>query len=624
MRFPQILASLSLLLLVQSPSQACRLFRGGCSDPCSVASRGSFDSGACAGCGSTHHAVQHHAQSGYYASQPNYSVAYSNAPVQQHSSACHNCGLNAQVAYAPSVATSAIQSQQTASSLIDCGPITTYQVVLQPEYFTETRPEAYTEYREETRYRTRTVARQVAVEVQDYRTSTVMVPKTESKTVEYSVLVPKTSEKTVEVIETVPVWNEVSEEYTVRVPEVVDVTEEYTVQVAQLRDESFTYSVYVPQVQKQQKIQRVTNVVPVTRTRTIQVSRPVTRTQTQTKDYGHWETRVEQAPGYASQPTCMANSVVIGGCDASTSYSCAPSRCGVQMGGCGTPATAYHSQCGGCGSCSSGYTACSSCGNSYSTCCSNGYATYSHGCSQTNAVSACAQSVAQATVTRQVWVPNIVTEEVAVIENVLENQEIAYTAFEQRVEDVPYEATYMVYAPEQRTGTRQVVEYVAEPRTRTRKVVKYSDETRTRVRKELSYKQESKQQTIPVIEYVSEPRTKEVNYTVSVPETKVEPITRTKYETVQEEYSEAYTVRVPFTAYRDVQVQVSRMVPKMVPVTIYPCSGNATQAPTSAAGCNSCGSQSASILLSPPQSLPAPSQTGCPTCGQVGCRSCNG
>lgn len=611
MRFLLLTTSLCLLLLMQSPSQACRLFRGGCSDPCASGACGQ-QTRACVGCGSVRHRNVGH------------SSGYAVSSYQQHfhsHGGCQTCGMTATTNYVPQMQSSgysvsstdvAVAPQLAAGASVDCGAVTTYQVVLQPEYFTETRPQAVTEYRDETRYRTRTIARQVPVEVQDYRTTTVMVPKTESKTVEYQVVVPQTGEKTVEIVETVPVWNEVAEQYTVRVPQVVDVSEEYTVQVAKLRDQEFNYTVYVPQVQREQKMQRVTNVVPVTKSRTIQVTRPVTRMQQQSKDYGHWEVRVESAP----QPVARTYAVA-----QPSSYGCGAA---VQMGGCGSSAGTC-SSCGGCGSnvmaSCYGYTrstcgSCGGCGISSYSAASNCGCGGAGGCGSSGCGSQMqATTYAPATTTRQVWVPNVVTESVAVTENVLEDQVINYTAFEQHVEEVPYECTYMVYAPEQRSGTRQVVEYAPETRTRVRKVVKYNEEERTRTRKELRYEQRTKSQTIPFVKYVTEDRTKEVSYTVNIPETKVEPFTRTKYETVQEELSEEYTVRVPVTVYKDVQVQVSRMVPKLVPVTIYPCSGNNSgQSNVHGGGCTNC---------LPATSSAAPS-AGCPSCGTVSapCQTC--
>lgn len=605
MRFLLLTTSLCFLLLMQTPGQACRLFRGGCSDPCASGACGQ-QTRSCVGCGSVRHGNVGH-RSAYVVSgyQPH---------VHSHSGACQTCGMTATTSFVPQMQASgysvsstdvAVAPQLAASgqAAVDCGAVTSYQVVLQPEYFTETRPQAVTEYRDETRYRTRTIARQVPVEVQDYRTRTVMVPKTESKTVEYQVVVPKTGEKTVEVVDTVPVWNEVAEKYTVRVPEVVDVSEEYTVQVAKLHDQVFNYTVYVPQVQREQKTQRVTNVVPVTKSRTIQVNRPVTRMKQQSKDYGHWEVRVESAP----QPAAASCDVIH-----SASYGCGSA---IQMGGCGSSASTC-SSCGGCGSTVMstcyGYAriSCGSCGGcGISSCCA------ANTCGGGRGLAGGCGSQMQSTTSRQVWVPNVVIESVAVTENVLENQVINYTAFEQHVEEVPYECTYMVYAPEQRSGTRQVVQYVPETRTRVRKVVKYNEEERTRMRKELSYEQRTKSQTIPFVKYVTENRTKEVSYTVNIPETKVEPFTRTKYETVQEELSEAYTVRVPVTVYKDVQVQVSRMVPKLVPVTIYPCSGNMSgQSTVHGGGCTNCL----------PATSPAAPSAGCPSCGNVAapCQSC--
>lgn len=541
MRFLLLLPAVCLMLLAENSANAGRIFQGGCSDPCVAASCGGFRATSCVGCGAAHPTAAVQTTSATYPGIP--------------SSNCDSCGAtnSSVVAAAPQPA-----------SLVDCGPVTTYQVVLQPEYFTETRAQAVTEYRDEIRYRTQTTTRQVPVEVQDFRTRTVMVPKTETKTVEFQVLVPQTGEKTVELVETVPVWNEVAEQYTVRVPEVVDVPEEYTVQVATLQEEAFSYTVYVPQVQTQQKMQRVTNVVPVTKTRVIQVSRPVSRIQTQTRDFGHWETRVESAAPHTEYATPHGgNSGLASPCG------------GLQMGGCGTVSGACQS-CGGCGSISVS----NGCGQYRpSTCGSCG------GCGVQSNVGgqvACAAAV----ITRQVWVPNVVTEDVTVVENVMQPQEISYTAFEQQIEDVPYECTYMVYAPEVRTGTRQVVKYVPESRSRVRKVVQYNEEQRTRTRKELSYETRSKTQTVPFVKYVSENRTKEVNYTITVPETTVEPFTRTTYQTVQEEFSEEYTVRVPFTSYKEVNVQVSRMVPKLVPVTVYPCS---TPTATINPSCSTCG-----------------------------------
>jgi hypothetical protein len=206
----------------------------------------------------------------------------------------------------------------------------------------------------------------------------------------------------------------------------------------------------------------------------------------------------------------------------------------------------------------------------------------------------------------------VVTEEVAVVENVTEKQEIAYTAFEQQTTEVPYECVSVVYVPEQRTGTRKVVDYATETRTRNRKVVQYNDENRTRTRKELSYKQETRSQTVPYVSYSTEKRTKEVSYTYNVPETQVEPVTTTRYETVQEEVSEEYTVQVPVTNYREQQVQVCRMVPKLVPITINPCQASVSDSSVSYGngGCSSCG-QAASGCSSCGTPTVAPPQSGC-------------
>ena len=468
------------------------------------------------------------------------------------------------------------------AATVDLGPMTMYKVVLEPQVTTESRIVNSMEYREEARTRARVVQRTQPVQFEDYRTRTVMVPKTETKSIEYSVLVPHTSEKTVEVVESVPVWKEVQQNYTVKVPVLTDVQEEYEVRVAQLQDQEFTYTAYVPHAETQTRMQTVTNAVPVTKSRTVTVNVPVSRTQTVTKDYGHWETRMEEV---TVQSSATYSVPVSGG------Y--APAAPAVQ--GCGAPSVGYGM--GGCSPCASasagrhhgligkllhhhhrgGHAGCGRCGGGGCSSCGGGAAVYAGGasCGVTygGAVDAgYGMSTAQVIqsvpstqmVARQVWVPNVVTEDVSVVENVPQSQEITYTVYEQRSEQVPYEATSVSYRPEVRTGTRKVVNYVPEKRTRTRKVVNYQDETRTRTLRQASYEQKTRTDTIPVISYTTEKRTKEVTYTVNVPETQVEPFTATRYETVEEVVNEQYTERVAVPVSKEVQVQVTRMVPKLV------------------------------------------------------------
>ena len=599
MKMLKIVCSLIVIATAVCEAQAgCGLLRrGGCSDPCGGSGCGQIaPSGCTGGCGQ---AVSSGCAGGCgqagYAAGPVYGVA----------------------------AGPAMQASGPMGGLVDCGPVTSYQVVMEPQYFTETRVQCTTEYQDEVRYRTRSIPRQVAVEVQDYRTTTVMVPTTETKTVEYSVLVPVKSEKTVEVTESVPVWNDVTTNYTVRVPTLVDVPEEYTVRVAQLRDETFSYTVYVPQTQTQTKMQTVTNAVPVTRTRTIQVCRPVTRMQSVTKDYGHWEVRMEEVAGVAAPaisyaaPASCGSGVSAGGCGVSMG------GCGVSTSGCGVSMGGYASGCGSCGGgCGQVYAApASSCGGCGNSACGGGCGAGTGGISYGSIAVSNAANCAPATqmVSRRVWVPNVVTENVPVVENQSSTEQVAYTAFETQTEQVPYECTYVVYAPEQRTGTRQAVDYVNETRTRSRKVVQYNEETRTRTHRELSYTQQTRTETVPYVTYTTEKRTKEISYTVNVPQTKTEPFTTTRFDTVNEELTEEYTVRVPVSGSKEVQVQSCRMVPKLVPITIYPCSGNgqsnggAVSYGVSTGGCAGCASGSPTL---------APAVGGCNSCGQPACTSC--
>ncbi len=598
--------ALTIALLCGSQLYAgCGLLRrGGCSDPCTAGACAgvAFHQGSCGGCATMGGVVADSTIHHSYAS----SVQCENYVPSSYVQSGYVHSTIVQSYAAPAVAP-VVQSQPAISAatiqrtdLLDCGPVASYQVVMQTEYVAEKQFVPFTEYRDEVRYRTKTVSRQVPVEVKDYRTRTVLIPKTETKTVDYNVLVPQQQEKVVQVTESVPVWNEVQETFTVKVPNLVDVTEEFKVRVPQLRDETFTYTVQVPQTQTQQKIQRVTNAVPVTKTRTVQISRPVTKTQMVTRDLGHWELRVEEV---ASSVGCGATSspaISIGGCGTGTTYvsnGCGTVQPTYSYSSCGRQAVS--SPCGGCGR-KSACGGCGQCGQSTVAACGP-----SAGCGSISGVEVgCAVATAPTTttVTRRVWVPNVVTEEVPVVENVLQSQEIAYTAFEQQTTEVPYECVTVVYVPEQRTGTRKVVDYVDETRTRTRKVVQYHDETRVRSRKELTYKQQVRDQKVPFVSYTTEKRTKEVSFTVNVPETQVEPVTTTRFDTVQEEVTEQYTVKVPVTNYREHVVQVAKIVPKLVPITINPCQEVVGHSAVSYGTSVGCGSPT-----------PAPAGCGCGT-----------
>ncbi|MDH3717654.1 MAG: ferredoxin [Planctomycetota bacterium] len=400
-----------------------------------------------------------------------------------------------------------------AGRAIDPGPMEILKIVMVPKYETVTKSVCTTEYKSEQRQRVVTVSRSVPVEEERITTETVMVPKTETKTVQYTALVPVKEERQVNVTVSVPVWTEEQESYTVRVPQLKEVPEQYTVRVPSLQDTQFTYTVCVPYPVTKSRYQTITNVVPVTRTRAIQHCVPVTRTKLVTKDYGHWENQVVEE--------------VVGG---------------YTVGGCG--------YCGGC------YQGCGGCYG------------YGYSCGSSAPVTR--------TISRRVWIPNVRTEQVAVVEQRHETQHIKYTVYEQHSESIPYQCTYVAFRPETRTGTKKMVTYVPETRTRMKKVVEYHDEERTRTRKVLSYKDEVRTETYPVIRYTQEDKTKEVTYTVNVPTTKVNTHKVVRYDTVQDKKIETYTVSVPVPAVKEVKVQVCRMVPKVISTTINPCLGSSS------------------------------------------------
>lgn len=617
------LAALPLALVMANMATAG--FRcGGCSDPCH-SGRGHFH----------HHGHRSALGSGYASS------GYSGYSVVQASPA--SCGaVTADGSYgvmmAPAIQSAvvvqapatmmAVPAAMAIAPQIVCEPVTGYRTVMESTFVTETQYVTVMETKQETRQRVKRVSKSIPVTVEDFRTKTVMVPTTETKTIEYTVLVPEQSTKTVVVSVSVPVWNEISESYTVKVPVVNDVQETYNVNVARLKDESFTYTVYAPQTETVTKTQTVTNAVPVVKTRMVQRSVPKYSTQTITKDYGHWETIVEEVAGssYGAAPVMAAPSIsysvpqpvqFAGSCGQAAAMTvvrgggCGNGLFGRRARGCGCR-THSASQCG-CNAVSTSSDGCSSgCGssmNSSATSCGSGMIVSGDIVANDSLGSACGTAIVEVasatrTTTRQVWVPNVVTEEVPVVTSEVRNEEVAFTVYEQQSTEVPYECVYVVYRPEQRTGTKKVVEYVAEPRTRTRKVVSYNDEQRTRTRRELSYKTEVKQETYPVVTYRTEKKTKDISFTIQVPTQSVEPFQKTRYETVSEDVIEDYTVNVQVPTTKEVQVQVCKMVPKLVPYTFNPCATASTTSGvadgTMASGCG-CGSSVAT---------PAPS-SGC-------------
>lgn len=175
--------------------------------------------------------------------------------------------------------------------------------------------------------------------------------------------------------------------------------------------------------------------------------------------------------------------------------------------------------------------------------------------------------------TNRVWVPDVQNEESSSIVSQQQPTQVEYLVYEQRYTSLPFECACIEYRPEPRTGTKQEVVYQDEQRTRTRTAVAYEDETRTRTKKVLSFKDEERTETYPVITYKPETLSKEVQYTVYVPESKTETYTVTRHEKVLDHRLETYLTRVPVPVVKEVDVQVTKMVPKVISVTVSPCSG---------------------------------------------------
>lgn len=134
------------------------------------------------------------------------------------------------------------------------------------------------------------------------------------------------------------------------------------------------------------------------------------------------------------------------------------------------------------------------------------------GCGTRGSCNGCASTPDCATtVTRKVWVPNLV-----------EKTEFC-TMMKYKNEEVPYEYTHTVCKPEQRSRT---------------------------VRQYAGCEQEA--------------RTREVAYTVCVPKTQTREVPVTTYTCVPTEQKQTCTVMVPYTVEKEVQVPVCRMVAKTI------------------------------------------------------------
>lgn len=131
----------------------------------------------------------------------------------------------------------------------------------------------------------------------------------------------------------------------------------------------------------------------------------------------------------------------------------------------------------------------------------------------------CGSGCAVVACTQMVWVPNIVKEEVPV------------TVCKYEMVEEPYEYTVTVYKPEQRT------------------------------------------RTVKVCRYINQERTRQVQCVVCVPQQRECVQNVTTYKMVTEQQVQKYTVMVPYTVQRQVQVMVCKMVPQQVVCRVPICCG---------------------------------------------------
>ncbi len=441
-------------------------------------------------------------------------------------------------------------------------PTVTYEqvekTILVPTMVTETRKIWVTECRAQERTRTYTVCRAVPETHDVVDTYTVMVPQQRTRTETYRVCKPVTRQVTSQY--TVQVPYQERRQATRKVCKYVQATETRTISVPENHTRTETYTVCKPVMR--QVAQNYTVTVPYQETRegTRQVCRwvPVTEQHTVCEDQGHYEERCMPAPAPCYDP-CMPC------CGRLLRRRCCSSPCGAPTG-CGAVA--------GCGD-------------------------------------ACAP-----TITCKVWVSNIVQKIVNVTVNkpqmftetyqypvTLCRQEtrtrtvnVCDMTTEQKTREVPY----VVCVPKQESYTVNKPVWVDEPYSFT--VTLCRTETRNRVDN--------------VVEYQSEERTREVPYTVCVPQQRTRTRQVTTVKMVPEQRTDKYTVQVPYPVEKEIQVQVCRMVPKTIMVTVaVPCAPAAPCCGTPASPCDApaaAAPPTASAGDAAPPQAPAPTEAAKP------------
>jgi hypothetical protein len=331
--------------------------------------------------------------------------------------------------------------------------------------------------------------------------------------------VPEQRQRTVVVQRTVPETRQVTREYTVAVPETRTRTVEYNVCRTVWREEQREYTVQVPYEEEVEAQRMECRLVPTPQTITVMVPETRTRTVNYTVCRPTWR---EEEVEYTVQ---VPHREV---------------REGVRQECRLVPVTVQRTVCRDQGSWQQVICDVPSCGHpGCNACCHRQFC-------------------------RNVWVPNIVEEQVPV------------TVHRSEVVEVPYQYHVTVCRPETRTRVVRIPEMVEEQQSREvqftvcvpqeREITVQRTEmvsvpyryTVTRCRPQV------RTATVRVPEVVTETQSREVQYTVCVPQTRSETYDVTTYRCVPEEQVVNYTVMVPRKVERQVQVRVCRMVPRTI------------------------------------------------------------
>ena len=180
--------------------------------------------------------------------------------------------------------------------------------------------------------------------------------------------------------------------------------------------------------------------------------------------------------------------------------------------------------------------------------------------------------------------PNVINEEVVEVVAAVSSRPKCSTWCTSSITTGSLSVRLHLLRPETRTGTKKEVVYQTEVRTRPRTIVEYQNETRSRPKKVLSFKRRRADGDLSRCDLQAGKADQRGHLHGLRPRVADRNLTVTRCDQVPENKIENYTTRVCVPVTKEVEVQVCRMVPKVVSVTVQPCPAGCGESMMPAAG----------------------------------------